>query len=274
LDCTDDLTPGPKDPATLLLGRLSGKVFYDSYNQKYEIGTLAKPEDTEVAMRVGGKDYTIQYDNSTPGTSTYKYSIIDTNKKTLYTTDKMENDYEWEWMDESSEPNVLEWSAEKNLLLDNFNYNPYTYNYITGAEAIAEVADSNLDAFVNHVSMVENAQKNYTNKQKALKDEYATKIKTMTEVQKVSSSQKELSDNGTNPKSEPDYTAMAVINGEGTATKWTEDYIFNTEKLLLPVGYLEIPAEDKVKEIGYYPNYKYPSDHISIMTQYRFNKSE
>jgi len=115
---------------------------------------------------------------------------------------------------------------------------------------------------------------------------------------KLLSSQKKVKE------SEPDFTSLKQVKEVQHLTthrvvkQYTEDYIFNTEKLL-PVGYLSFPQFDAeyanmtkqpeidnvkeqeiasstsiIKNKGYFPTYDYPSDHLSIMTQYRFAKTD
>jgi len=66
---------------------------------------------------------------------------------------------------------------------------------------------------------------------------------------------------------EPAFTSI-IADGKKSNGKFTVDYIFNTQTVT-PLGYLSIPEIEKDSDVTF-PNFQYPSNHISIMTYFKF----
>jgi mRNA deadenylase 3'-5' endonuclease subunit Ccr4 len=261
LACSDN--EKMEEPHTFLrFEDFSGKTFYDRFNEKYEIQAYESAVNlNKIKMLVNGADYWIEKDEA----NTYFFKTPQPNSVT-YSLNK--RDTEWVWSNNTDRLN-LSWSTEK--------YNPYkisnfpaaTYTYVTGVKFDDSRKAANKD-FVDNLkvfradedtSAVDATKKTFL-ELTAVKDylktmltEYATKTSPIV----LTSSQKAV--NTKEPNTEPKFTSY--IN------RYTEDYIFNNEELK-PVGSLSFPVMGVDDRTEGFPASDYPSDHLSIMTQYRF----
>jgi hypothetical protein len=260
--CSNENVEVPlSSPHTFLrIEDFSGKTFYDRFNQKYEIQEYDSKTVDKIKMKVNGDDYLIEKDVNT---DTYSFKTP-TGPELESFTYTLEKGKYWVWSNNKN-PLNLSWSEEK--------YNPYkisnfpavTYAYVTRSKSDVPALTDFVTSLVvlgtgNDTSAVE-ATKTKFLKLTAVK-EYLTNMlaeyaKTKSPID-LTSSQKEVSTKDT--KTEPDFTSS--ITGK------TEDYIFNNGELK-PVGSLDFPVF-----AGTLPASDYPSDHLSIMTQYRFAKKE
>lgn len=69
---------------------------------------------------------------------------------------------------------------------------------------------------------------------------------------------------------EPDYTTWKVRE-EGEVCH-TIDYVFYTKDTLKPEAVLEFPTGEEIGE-GRVPSFSYPSDHFSLVSDFRFSGS-
>jgi hypothetical protein len=204
-------------------------------------------------MIVNGADYWIEKDNA----DTYSFKTPGPELESVtYTLEKGEY---WMWSNDKN-PLKLNWSKQK--------YNPYkinafpaaTYAYVSSDVKYEVPTEFFTDLKVlvegNDTSAVKETKETFLEPVKEYLTKTAADLKTAPSPIKLSSSQKALDTN--NPQTEPKFTSF--INGK----KYTEDYIFNTGELK-PVGSLDFPVF-----AGTLPASDYPSDHLSIMTQYRF----
>jgi hypothetical protein len=255
------------DDFDIRLQNLCGKTFYDSFSQKYVIDQYDSATPKKTTMTINGTDkWTIEKDENT-----VDYIAKPTNADTKVSCYLNGQEYEWACIEDVTPRKSFDmiWSHKLNTY--QMNYPDGVYNYITN-DATAEtkvlvdqkvtlVKQGITDFAKTNDSVVKDAKNKYIKHVEETVNNIVTVAaedkKNSTEMGLISSQKKLLLD-----QKEP----KTVMSRSNPQTPYTEDYIFATKELT-PVAYLSFPY-GKLREGA--PNFQYPSNHVALMTRYRF----
>jgi len=258
-----------------LIQNFSGKTFYDSFSQKYVIDQYNTTTPTTITMKINDTDtWTITKTDDT-------YTATPTSAETKGSCILMGQSYLWRCENGLIGEQKLNFHMKWSQKLENtykYNYPDVVYKYVTNFVTDAKTEKAEVDFVKTNIlksdekfdSVVKDAKTKYIKHVNEIVDNIVAVAeedkKNSTEMGLISS-QKKLSLDQKEP--------LTVLSKSNPQTLSTEDYIFATKELT-PVAHLSyfldemiaIAREAKVE--GGAPSFNYPSNHVALMTRYRF----
>jgi hypothetical protein len=254
-----------------LIQNFSGKTFYDSFSQKYVIDQYDTTKPTTITMKINDTDkWTITKTDDT-------YTATPISAETKGSCILMGQSYVWRCENGLIGEQKLKFHMKWSQKLENtykYNYPDVVYKYVTNFVTDAKTEKAEVDFVKTNIlksdenfdSVVKDAKTKYIKHVNEIVDNIVAVAeedkKNSTEMGLISS-QKKLSLDQKEP--------LTVLSKSNPQTPSTEDYIFATKELT-PVAHLSYFLDEMLATNveGGAPSFNYPSNHVALMTRYRF----